>query len=65
MKSKTVSVRVEEKDRETWGKAAREYKNLSAFFISMIRDAWRYRYVIEQAKKLDAAGIKPSAMEVK
>jgi len=65
MKSKTVSVRVEEKDRETWGKAAREYKNLSAFFVAMIRDAWRFRHVIEQAKKLEQTGFKISAMEVK
>ena len=46
-------------------KAAREHKSLSAFLLSSVRDVIKYRRLIEQAKKLTAAGIKISAMEVR
>jgi uncharacterized protein (DUF1778 family) len=65
MKTKTVSLRVEKKTREKWSRAARDSKNLSAFLLSCVNKATRYRRIIEQAEKLERAGFKPSAMEVK
>jgi hypothetical protein len=64
MKSKTISLRIEEKDRARWGKAAREYKNLSAFFLHMVADAFRYRALIAQAKKMESNGVKKTALKV-
>lgn len=61
MKETTVSMRVQKKDREIWGKAARNSKNLSAFFISRINLAIKYHKLIEQAEK---SGLKISAMKI-
>jgi hypothetical protein len=58
MKTKSISIRIEDKDFEKWNKAAREYKNLSAFFLSMIGDAFKYRALIEQVKIIEAMRIK-------
>jgi len=52
MKSNTVSMRIEAKDRKQFGKAAREHKNLSAFLLSAARQAIKYRRLIEQAEIL-------------
>lgn len=59
MKTKTVSVRVEEKDRQAWGKAAKGCKNLSAFFVSSVRLAWKYRKLIKLAVEIESGGLSP------
>lgn len=58
MKTKSISIRIGDKDFEKWHKAAREYKNLSAFFLHMIGDAFRYRALIERVKSLETLGVK-------
>jgi len=59
MKTKTVSVRVEEKDRQAWGKAAKGFKNLSAFFVLSVRTAYKYRKLIELAARIESSGLSP------
>lgn len=65
MKSTKLFVRIEEGEKAAMVKAARGHKSLSAFLLSSVRKANKYRRLIEQAEKLAAAGIKISAMEVK
>ena len=62
MKTKTVSVRIEEKDRETWGKAAKGHKNLSAFLVSSVKTAWKYRKLIKLAAQIESGGLSPAKL---
>ena len=63
-KTKTVSVRVTDGKYKEWKQAAQESKNLSAFFISSISRAWKYRNVLDQAEELGKK-YKISAMKVR
>ena len=69
MKQTTISLRVTNEDRKRIGKAAREYKNLSAFLISAARQAIKYRTLIEQAvaieKEYQEKGLKTPKLEVR
>lgn len=53
MKTKTVSLRIDADEDRRWRKAAREHKNLSAFFISAARDRIRYRKIMDEIKRYD------------
>lgn len=65
MKNQNIILRVSDDEKARIKKAAMESKNLSSFLLSAVRKAHRYRRIIEQAEKLERAGFKPSAMEVK
>lgn len=65
MKSTKLFVRIAGDEKAAMVKASRGYKSLSAFLLSSVRKAIKYRRLIEQAEKLTAAGIKISAMEVR
>ena len=65
MKSTKLFVRIEQDEKAALMKAGVGHKSLSAFLLSSMRKAIKYRRLIEQAEKLTAAGIKISAMEVK
>lgn len=65
MKNQNIVLRVSEDEKTQIKKAAMENKNISAFLLSAVRKAHRYRRIIEQAEKLERAGFKPGAMVVK
>ncbi|MFA5187523.1 MAG: hypothetical protein WC551_13670 [Patescibacteria group bacterium] len=53
MKSRMISMRVEEGKRRRWGKAAREHKNLSAFFDYAVGKYMKCRRLIEQVERIE------------
>lgn len=63
-KENRIEVRISDADKARLQKAGRERKNLSAFLISAGLEAIRYRRLLEQARAMERAGIKPAAMRV-
>jgi len=65
MKETTVSLRISKQDRQKAGKAAREHKNLSAFFLQAANSVIRYQRLLKQIKALEKQGVPLKALEVR
>ena len=63
-KTTRLFVRVSDKEKRQFGKAAREYKNLSAFLLSSARDRIRYRKIMDEIKRYDRMFKKSVVMRV-
>lgn len=66
IKSEKLLVRITKEEKQKFSKAARKYKNLSAFLLSAGRMLIKYHRLIEQAEKLtNAQNLKVSVIEVR
>ena len=64
MKNLFFIFRITEKEKEELRKAAVGHRSIAAFLLSAVKQAKKYRRLIEQAKKLENKGYKVSAMKV-
>ena len=64
MKNLFFILRVNKEEKEELRKAAVGHRSIAAFLLSAVKQAKKYRRLIEQAKKLENKGYKVSAMKV-
>lgn len=64
-KTTRLFVRVGEDDKQSFRKASRGSKNLSAFLLSAAQEKIRYRRLLDQIREYERQGIKLSALEVR